>query len=165
MQEQNFLDLNKQGEGQVLTEEPLISAGIAGSSLSETSSHSTNFGENTMNNGSGGQFSESFISSAQANTTMAGKASETALLDERSLLACIVRTVPAGGRIRINSTVSLLLINLEDCFSFASPSRVDHNLLDYSFLTGWEKCLPLCIGMTTRKHMESLMTLLLVTQK
>ncbi|KAL0875195.1 hypothetical protein Bca101_024900 [Brassica carinata] len=30
---------------------------------------------------------------------------ESALLDERSLLACIVRTIPAGGRIRISSTL------------------------------------------------------------
>ncbi|WZY81353.1 hypothetical protein YC2023_027737 [Brassica napus] len=33
---------------------------------------------------------------------------ESALLDERSLLACIVRTIPAGGRIRISSTVRIL---------------------------------------------------------
>ncbi|XP_048623972.1 uncharacterized protein LOC125592669 [Brassica napus] len=30
---------------------------------------------------------------------------ESALLDERSLLACIVRTIPAGERVRISSTV------------------------------------------------------------
>lgn len=30
------------------------------------------------------------------------------LLDERSLLACIVRTIPAGGRIRISSTVRVV---------------------------------------------------------
>ncbi|KAJ6294776.1 hypothetical protein OIU76_022788 [Salix suchowensis] len=33
------------------------------------------------------------------------KASDTPLLDDQSLLACIVRTIPAGGRIRINSTL------------------------------------------------------------
>ncbi|KAG7537801.1 hypothetical protein ISN44_As13g016480 [Arabidopsis suecica] len=31
--------------------------------------------------------------------------SESALLDERSLLTCILRTIPAGGRIRISSTL------------------------------------------------------------
>jgi hypothetical protein len=31
--------------------------------------------------------------------------SECALLDERSLLTCILRTIPAGGRIRISSTL------------------------------------------------------------
>jgi hypothetical protein len=36
---------------------------------------------------------------------MAGKATEIALLDERALLACIVRTIPPGGRIRISSTL------------------------------------------------------------
>lgn len=37
--------------------------------------------------------------------------SECALLDERSLLTCILRTIPAGGRIRISSTVSKLIEN------------------------------------------------------
>ncbi|ESQ43133.1 hypothetical protein EUTSA_v10012857mg [Eutrema salsugineum] len=39
---------------------------------------------------------------------LSGKAErnlDSTLLDERSLLACIVRTIPAGGRIRISSTL------------------------------------------------------------
>ncbi|CAJ2667323.1 unnamed protein product [Trifolium pratense] len=39
-----------------------------------------------------------------ASTTIT-KVPEIALLDERSLLACIVRTIPAAGRIRISSTL------------------------------------------------------------
>lgn len=50
--------------------------------------------------------SEKTASSGQKNILPPGKTSEIALLDERSLLACIVRTIPAGGRIRISSTVS-----------------------------------------------------------
>ncbi|CAN8252780.1 unnamed protein product [Cochlearia groenlandica] len=47
-------------------------------------------------------------SSARENLVSSGKAErnlESALLDERSLLASIVRTIPAGGRIRISSTL------------------------------------------------------------
>ncbi|KAF2299490.1 hypothetical protein GH714_032175 [Hevea brasiliensis] len=44
-------------------------------------------------------------SEAKTNMVTVGKTSETALLDERSLLACMVRTIPAGGIIRINSTL------------------------------------------------------------
>ncbi|KAF8056716.1 hypothetical protein N665_1269s0003 [Sinapis alba] len=43
---------------------------------------------------------ETLVSSGKAERNL-----ESALLDERSLLACIVRTIPAGGRIRISSTL------------------------------------------------------------
>lgn len=47
-----------------------------------------------------------------------GKAVEPALLDERSLLACIVRAIPAGsdGRIRISTTVSIFSAVARDYF-------------------------------------------------
>jgi hypothetical protein len=47
------------------------------------------------------------VSSGQNSTPILGKASDVTLLDERSLLACIVRTIPPGsnGRIRISSTL------------------------------------------------------------
>ncbi|EEF42783.1 conserved hypothetical protein [Ricinus communis] len=103
-QEQNVLNLGDQGlDGQVLSEEQPISS--ASASLSETSMHSVNLNEATINNGAGVGLSEEPISTGQANSVTIGKISETVLLDERSLLACIVRTIPAGGRIRINSTL------------------------------------------------------------
>uniref|UniRef100_A0A1J3IC04 DUF7725 domain-containing protein n=1 Tax=Noccaea caerulescens TaxID=107243 RepID=A0A1J3IC04_NOCCA len=43
---------------------------------------------------------ETQVSSGKAERNL-----ESALLDERSLLACIVRTIPAGGKIRISSTL------------------------------------------------------------
>ena len=99
------MNFNNQGlEDQALTEEQASSA--ASASLSETSVHSVNVSETTINNGTGAVASKAFISSDQTNVVTGGKTSDTPLLDERSLLACIVRTIPAGGRIRINSTVS-----------------------------------------------------------
>ncbi|XP_058010065.1 uncharacterized protein LOC110644820 isoform X4 [Hevea brasiliensis] len=100
--EQNVLSFSDQGlDGQVLTDEQQSSVSA---SLSETSMHSVNASEGTINNGTV-VLSESLISTGQTNMVTVGKTSETALLDERSLLACMVRTIPAGGRIRINSTL------------------------------------------------------------
>ncbi|XP_022722881.1 uncharacterized protein LOC111279993 isoform X4 [Durio zibethinus] len=48
---------------------------------------------------------EKLVSTGQTNILISDKTSETALLDERSLLACIVRTIPTGGRIWISSTL------------------------------------------------------------
>ncbi|KAI5561708.1 hypothetical protein POPTR_015G006700v4 [Populus trichocarpa] len=104
MKDQNVLNFNNQGlEGQALTEEQASSA--ASASLSETSVHSVNASETTINNGTGAVSSKAFISSDQTTVVTGGKTSDNTLLDERSLLACIVRTIPAGGRIRINSTL------------------------------------------------------------
>ncbi|KAL9225435.1 hypothetical protein vseg_001362 [Gypsophila vaccaria] len=49
--------------------------------------------------------SEAVLSSEQTNILSSGKVPESALLDERALLASIVRTIPPGGRIRISSTL------------------------------------------------------------
>ncbi|KAJ6874532.1 hypothetical protein NC652_034279 [Populus alba x Populus x berolinensis] len=104
MKDQHVLNFNNQGlEDQALTEEQASSA--ASASLSETSVHSVNVSETTINKGTGAVASEAFISSDQTNVVTGGKTSDTPLLDERSLLACIVRTIPTGGRIRINSTL------------------------------------------------------------
>ncbi|XP_051142372.1 uncharacterized protein LOC127259233 isoform X2 [Andrographis paniculata] len=46
-----------------------------------------------------------FISTAQRNFNVVGKAGETYLLDERALLASIARAIGSGGRIRISSTL------------------------------------------------------------
>ncbi|CAK7324260.1 unnamed protein product [Dovyalis caffra] len=104
MKDQNVMNFNNQGlEGQALTEEQASSA--ASASLSETSVHSVNVSETTINNSTGAVSSKTFISSEQTDMFTGEKTSETPLLDERSLLACIVRTIPAGGRIRITSTL------------------------------------------------------------
>lgn len=75
--------------------------------LSETSINHVDLSEPTMNNPTGGILSEAFVSSGQRNIPAVGKASEIVLLDERSLLACVVRTIPpgSGGKIRISSTL------------------------------------------------------------
>ncbi|KAL7214011.1 hypothetical protein ACSBR1_026439 [Camellia fascicularis] len=82
-------------------------ASSANTPSSETPITHVNFSETTMNNATGAVSSESFVLSGEKNVHPGGKTSETALLDERSLLACIVRTIPpiSGGRIRISSTL------------------------------------------------------------
>ncbi|KAI8007886.1 hypothetical protein LOK49_LG07G00114 [Camellia lanceoleosa] len=82
-------------------------ASSANTPSSETPITHVNFSETTMNNATGVVSSESYVSSGEKNVHPGGKTSETALLDERSLLACIVRTIPpgSGGRIRISSTL------------------------------------------------------------
>ncbi|KAJ6672935.1 hypothetical protein OIU85_014189 [Salix viminalis] len=99
--DQNVLNFNN--HSQALMEEQAIPAPSA--SLSETSTHSVNVNETTINNGTAAVPTKALISSEQTSMVTGGKTSETPLLDERSLLTCIVRTIPAGGRIRINSTL------------------------------------------------------------
>ncbi|KAF9671041.1 hypothetical protein SADUNF_Sadunf12G0005600 [Salix dunnii] len=99
--DQNVLNFNN--HSQALMEEQASPA--ASASLSETSTHSVNANETTINNGTAAVSTKALISSEQTNMVTGGKISETPLLDERSLLTCIVRTIPAGGRIRINSTL------------------------------------------------------------
>lgn len=95
-------------EGQVLTtEQPISTSNL---SKPDTSIPSVNLMETTINNAAGAVLPELFASTGHTIAPAVGKTSETALLDERSLLACMVRTIPAGGRIRISSTVSLHFI-------------------------------------------------------
>ncbi|XP_024178378.1 uncharacterized protein LOC112184348 isoform X1 [Rosa chinensis] len=102
--EQNVQTLIDHGlDGQVLTAEKPNSA--TKSSKSDTPIHSVNLNEITINNSPGTGLPESFVSTGHTNAPSVGRTSETALLDERSLLACMVRTIPAGGRIRISSTL------------------------------------------------------------
>ncbi|XP_019433494.1 PREDICTED: uncharacterized protein LOC109340295 isoform X3 [Lupinus angustifolius] len=72
---------------------------------SAVTSHSANHNETVQSNSTEPIFPEAFTSAGQTISTTITKTSETSLLDERSLLACIVRTIPAGGRIRISSTL------------------------------------------------------------
>ncbi|KAG2701362.1 hypothetical protein I3843_06G037200 [Carya illinoinensis] len=98
----NLLTSTNHGlEGQSTAEGP---SSVTNPSVSDNSIHSVNLSETTVNSASAA-LPESFVSTGQSNILTAGKASEPALLDERSLLACIVRTIPAGGQVRISSTL------------------------------------------------------------
>ena len=77
-------------------------------SASEASGHPVHFADVTTNSAVDALLSEGFVSAGPRNSLLTGKRTETALLDKRALLACIVRTIPAGGEIRISSTVSML---------------------------------------------------------
>ncbi|CAI0452642.1 unnamed protein product [Linum tenue] len=104
LQEQNLISLTNDGlERPIVSEEQESS--VVDVSLPEASVQSARLTEAVINNGAGTTVPEAFISTGQANIATAAKALEPALIDERSLLACIVRTIPAGGRIRINSTL------------------------------------------------------------
>ncbi|XP_022763167.1 uncharacterized protein LOC111308796 isoform X4 [Durio zibethinus] len=102
--EQNIVNMNNHvPEAQVLTAEEASTA--ASPSPPDTSAHSVNFSETTISNGASAFLPEKSVSTGKTNILISAKTSETALLDERSLLACIVRTIPTGGRIRISSTL------------------------------------------------------------
>ncbi|XVF10161.1 hypothetical protein REPUB_Repub07fG0158800 [Reevesia pubescens] len=102
--EQNILNMNNHVlEDQVLTADEASTA--ASPSPPDSSVHSVSFSETIISNGAGAILPENSVSAGQTNTLISAKISETALLDERSLLACIVRTIPTGGRIRISSTL------------------------------------------------------------
>ncbi|CAJ2667319.1 unnamed protein product [Trifolium pratense] len=99
IKEQNSVTLSNDGPAsQILLAEQASSVANA----SSVASHSA--GEMIQNN-SDTVLSEAFASSVQTASTTITKVPEIALLDERSLLACIVRTIPAAGRIRISSTL------------------------------------------------------------
>ncbi|XP_057454201.1 uncharacterized protein LOC130745820 isoform X2 [Lotus japonicus] len=101
MKDQNSGTLSIDGdEDHILLAEQTSS----GANASSVTNHSINHDEMIQNNSNDSVLSEAFTSTGQTNSTFA-KTSETSFLDERSLLACIVRTIPAGGRIRISSTL------------------------------------------------------------
>ncbi|XP_071934082.1 uncharacterized protein [Coffea arabica] len=83
------------------------SGSVSNESSSEEANHAANLSESTMDTAAEVILSESFAATGQKNTGIGGKLSEANLLDERSLLACIVRTIPpgSGGRIRITTTL------------------------------------------------------------
>ncbi|GFY81795.1 hypothetical protein Acr_02g0000350 [Actinidia rufa] len=96
---------NHELESQEFTAEQASSPANAPSS--ETTITHVNLSEARVNNVNGVVLSEAFVLSSQKDIHTGGKPSETTLLDERSLLACIVRTIPpgSGGKIRISSTL------------------------------------------------------------
>ncbi|XP_068483557.1 stress response protein NST1 isoform X4 [Phaseolus vulgaris] len=102
IKEQSSVTLsNDVPDDQVLLSEQASSA----TNASPVKSQSVNHEEVIQNNSTDSVLSEVFTSSGSTASTTITKTSETALLDEKSLLACIVRTIPAGGRIRISSTL------------------------------------------------------------
>ncbi|KAF8379794.1 hypothetical protein HHK36_029243 [Tetracentron sinense] len=99
-QDDNTVTLtNHSQEDQGLTTEQPNS--VANTSSSDTPTRLVNFSETT-------DISEASFSAARESILLTlGKIPEPTLVDERSLLACIVRATPAGsgGRIRISSTL------------------------------------------------------------
>lgn len=125
-------DQNDLGAGdQVLEEQGLnggkLSPAVSTLTSDSSSIHNVNVSEIVINNasGSGAVVPEAFVSSGLKIPMMVGKTSETALLDERALLACIVRTIPAGSRIQISSTVSFIF----DTFIIVAIILLENNIL------------------------------------
>ncbi|KAL3521702.1 hypothetical protein ACH5RR_019851 [Cinchona calisaya] len=80
---------------------------VSNESSSEDANHAVNINESTTDTATEVVLSEAFTSTDQENTGIGGKLSEANLLDERSLLACVARTISpgSGGRIRISTTL------------------------------------------------------------
>ena len=155
-------------EDQVSTTEQSSSA--ANISQDDTSPHPVNFDKSTINNSNDVVLPEAFVSAGWTKSPTVGRTSEVVLLDERSLLACIVRTIPPGGRIRISSTVSIFIScqviarGIALCtFFYPKYLRISVFLVMCSYQIDLERCLHLYTGMITRKSMESWMTLWLAT--
>ncbi|KAF7816640.1 uncharacterized protein G2W53_030609 [Senna tora] len=100
--EQNVITLGNHG----LEDQDLMAD--QSSSAANTSSpifHSVNNNEMTVNDSTNSVLPEAYNSTVQTNLMEITRSSEITLLDERTLLAFIVRTIPAGGQIRISSTL------------------------------------------------------------
>ncbi|KAH0690080.1 hypothetical protein KY289_017438 [Solanum tuberosum] len=79
----------------------------ADKSSAEISNNVHNPTESVMDTVSSAVLTETYDAGGQKNAYAVGKSAEVNLLDEKALLACIVRTIPpgSGGRIRISSTL------------------------------------------------------------
>ncbi|GAB2293925.1 hypothetical protein Dimus_028139 [Dionaea muscipula] len=95
---------NAEPETQSLTKEQANLA-ASSSSIETPIDHQVLSSEKTSNNSPDVGEAESYISNGQTSSLSTEKGSDAALLDERSLLACIARTIPAGGKIHISSTL------------------------------------------------------------
>ncbi|KAK4734771.1 hypothetical protein R3W88_009032 [Solanum pinnatisectum] len=80
---------------------------IADKSSAEISNNVHNSTESVTDTVSSAVLTETYVAGGQKNAYAVGKSAEVNLLDEKALLACIVRTIPpgSGGRIRISSTL------------------------------------------------------------
>ncbi|CAL0319552.1 unnamed protein product [Lupinus luteus] len=86
--------------------EVLVAEQVSSSvNASAVTSRSVNHNEMIQSNSTAPVLPEAFASTGPTMSTTIAKTLETSLLDERSLLACIVRTIPVGGQIRISSTL------------------------------------------------------------
>lgn len=81
--------------------------------------HLVKHGERAKNASADSVLPEEYDPTGQTNLTEIMRTSEVTLLDERTLLACVVRTIPASGRIRISSTVSKSNNILSFCYRVA----------------------------------------------
>ncbi|KAJ8554246.1 hypothetical protein K7X08_024924 [Anisodus acutangulus] len=79
----------------------------ADKSSTEVPNNAYNSIESATDTVSGAVLTETYVAGGQKNAYAVGKSVEVNLLDEKALLACIVRTIPpgSGGRIRISSTL------------------------------------------------------------
>lgn len=104
-QEKQVIPNNDRG---IETKRTMEHSDIAGLPSLETVANAKNFKEKTADDGSTTVVADTSVSAGQKNVT--GKSAESYLLDERTLLASIARTIGSGGRIRISSTVSELIV-------------------------------------------------------
>lgn len=102
-----FLDRinHVKGEQALTVEQLMTSSAMPHSGVSSQASCYENSAE--AKEGHAVPSEERLLSSVLSGSQMSAKVLEPALLDERSLLACIVRAIPAGniGHIRISTTV------------------------------------------------------------
>ncbi|KAK4273846.1 hypothetical protein QN277_017162 [Acacia crassicarpa] len=102
IKDQNAVASTNCGPGdQILVADQTNSAATASSHIIQLVKH----GEGATNVSADSVLPEAYVPTGQANLTEIIRTSDVSLLDERTLLACIVRTIPAGGRIRISSTL------------------------------------------------------------
>ncbi|QHO16223.1 uncharacterized protein [Arachis hypogaea] len=100
IKDKNSVTLPSEGHDQVLLVEAASSAGNA----SPVTAHAVH-NDMVHSNITDSVLPEAFSSTGPTASTTIAKPMESPLIDERSLLASIVRTIPAGGRIRISSTL------------------------------------------------------------
>ncbi|KAF8379935.1 hypothetical protein HHK36_027400 [Tetracentron sinense] len=119
-------------EVQGLTTEPPESS--ANTSLFDSPGHPVDISETMDSNASCVILPDvSFSDGRPSNSLTLGNTPEPTLLDERSLLACIVRAIPAGsaGRIRISSTLPNRLGKMLAPLHWHDYKRIYGNLDDF----------------------------------
>ncbi|KAI9097554.1 hypothetical protein K1719_025325 [Acacia pycnantha] len=121
--DQNAVASTNCGPGdQILVAEQTNSASTASSHIIQLIKH----GERATNVSADSVLPEAYVPTGQANLTEIIRTSDVTLLDERALLACIVRTIPAGGQIRISSTSFCIMPESDMPINLLhSPAHVD----------------------------------------
>lgn len=134
MQEKNANTSSHEGDSQSSNTENY------GPSLNATEGlRSVKFSESTKNKVASTNISEGFVGIGQRISSVVGKTAEMTLLDEESLLACVVRTIPPGpgGRIRISETVSVSCHNTWSSLVLQSPiiNTTDHGVISIIYVS------------------------------